>query len=156
MTALNYYNVGTVSIALNGTTATFAGGTTLLTNARADDTLIVDGYGPVDVVDVTDNNHVVIDKWPYAAVSGAAYKIRQNGLKRYSDAEISDDVVRLTEDLDSLGYIIFVSAVETVPNPGKGTRTNSRFSTLPIAGGRKLLGFGLCTCFRGRWCTRVL
>lgn len=115
-----YYNVGTVSIPLNGTIATFAGGALLESNAKADDTLIVDGFYPIDIVDIISDTQATIDKWPGVAVVAGAYKIRQNGLNRYSDADIAEDVLRIVDDLDSLGYIIFVSAVETTPNPRKG------------------------------------
>jgi hypothetical protein len=129
MAALDFYDVGTISIAAGATVANITGGPLLLSNVKADDTLIVDvpGCGPVDVVDVTDDNQIVIDKWPYAAVTNADYKVRKNGLNRYSDAVIAEAVVSLTEDLDSLGYITYVSAVELAPNPRKGDEEQLAF-----------------------------
>jgi hypothetical protein len=120
MTVIPYYDIGTVSIPLNATVATFAGGTLLLSNAKADDTLIVEGFFPVEIVDIIDDTHASIDEWPGPAVVAGDYKIRQNGLNRYSDPEISADIVRLVEDLDAAGYIIHVGAEETAPNPLSG------------------------------------
>ena len=115
------YSTGTVTIAANGTVVTAVSGAPLWnSNVMAFDTLMVAGYGPVKILGVTDDTHLTIAAWPYAAVTSAPYQIIQDSVLRFNGAQVSADVVELVGALDVDGFFIFVGAALSVPDPSKG------------------------------------
>lgn len=115
------YNIGTVSVANGDTVIVGSGGPLWESNGRAYDRISIDGFGECTILDVTDDNHLAIDPWPFATVpAGTDYKLLQTGLDRVTGAEQSAIVVDLVEALDSDGFIWFVGPDEAEPPPRKG------------------------------------
>lgn len=115
------YSTGTVSIAHGAQVVTGGGGPLWASNVMKFDTLVVDGFGPVSLLDVADDTHLSIAKWPYANVpAGTAYQILQTSPLRFSGSQTSAEVIRLTGALETDGFYIFVRSDQTVPDPSKG------------------------------------
>lgn len=115
------YDIGTVSVAKGDTVIVGSDGPIWSSNGRAYDRISIEGYGECTVLDVTDDNHLAIDPWPFATVpAGTDYKLLQTGVDRVTGAEQSAIVVDLVEALDSDGFIWFVGPDEAEPPPRKG------------------------------------
>lgn len=115
------YNIGTVSVDTGDTAIVGSGGPLWASNARAYDRISIEGYGECTILDVTDDNHLAIDPWPFDTVpAGSEYKIIQDGVDRVTGAEQSAIVVDLVSALDADGFIWFVNSDETGPPPRKG------------------------------------
>lgn len=115
------YATGTVAIGAAGVSVAGAGGPLWASNVQQFDKLIVDGFAGVDILGVTDDTHLVIAKWPFAAVpAGTAYQILQTSPLRFNGAQNSAEVIRLTGALETDGFYIFVRADQAGPDPSKG------------------------------------
>jgi hypothetical protein len=124
---INSYSTGTVAIGAAATAVVGVGTLWTDVNARAGDTLIVDGH-QVLIQDVTDATHLAIDAWPFTAVSaGASYKIVHNSPLRFAGAQAMVDVSALISALNTDGYIVVVLPTETVPNPSYGDENQYAF-----------------------------
>ena len=112
------YSTGTVAIAANATTIVGTGTVWSGVNVRPGDDIVVAGH-TVIVEDVTDTTHLVIDAWPYSAVSaGASYKIVQRSPLRFAGAQAMADVSSLVAVLNGMGTIYAVTG--SVPDPSIG------------------------------------
>ncbi|MGY3482212.1 hypothetical protein ACVW1C_000095 [Bradyrhizobium sp. USDA 4011] len=115
------YATGTVAIGAGGVSVAGAGGPLWASNVQQFDKLIVDGFAGVDILGVTDDTHLVIAKWPFAAVSaGTTYQILQTSPLRFNGAQSSAEVIRLTGALETDGFFVFVRSDRTEPDPSKG------------------------------------
>jgi hypothetical protein len=115
------YSTGTVSVAHGATVVAAASGSPVWTiNAFASDPLVIDGFGPVEIMGVTDDGHLTIEKWPYTSVVGSTYKILQIGTLRFAPAAMAVSVNRLVSALDADGFYIFVKSTATAPDTSKG------------------------------------
>ncbi|MGY3689933.1 hypothetical protein ACVIGA_000013 [Bradyrhizobium sp. USDA 3240] len=115
------YATGTVAIGAGAVSVASAGGPLWASNVQQFDKLIVDGFAGVDILGVTDDTHLVIAKWPFAAVpAGTKYQILQTSPLRFNGAQNSAEVIRLTGALEADGFYIFVRADQAGPDPSKG------------------------------------
>ncbi|GIQ73178.1 hypothetical protein [Bradyrhizobium sp. RD5-C2] len=115
------YATGTVAIGAGAVSVAGAGGPLWASNIQQFDKLIVDGFAGVDILGVTDDTHLVIAKWPFAAVpAGTAYQILQTSPLRFNGAQNSAEVIRLTGALEADGFYIFVRSDQAAPDPSKG------------------------------------
>jgi len=122
MTAIPSYAVGTVSVAANDTVVVGNGGPlwAQTANAMAGDDVVIDGHAVI-VQDVTDDNHLVIDPWPYADVAaGAKYKIVQRSPLRYAGGTAMAIVMQLLAGLNTAGLSIIVPPGAAAPDPSCG------------------------------------
>lgn len=117
---LGGYTTGTISIDAN---ATVAIGTSVIwnsANAREGDTLIVDGH-QVIVNSVNNVAELGIDAWPFAAVSGATYRLAYTSPLRYgANAQLAKDVSAVLAVLNATGFFMFVGIDEVNPDPSLG------------------------------------
>ncbi|UFX41783.1 hypothetical protein HAP47_0020995 [Bradyrhizobium sp. 41S5] len=115
------YATGTVAIGAGGVSVAGAGGPLWASNVQQFDKLIVDGFAGVDILGVTDDTHLVIAKWPFAAVpAGTKYQILQTSPLRFNGAQNSAEVIRLTGALETDGFFVFVRSDRATPDPSKG------------------------------------
>ncbi|MBR1206948.1 MULTISPECIES: hypothetical protein [unclassified Bradyrhizobium] len=115
------YATGTVAIGAGAVSVAGAGGPLWASNVQQFDKLIVDGFAGVDILGVTDDTHLVIAKWPFAAVpAGTVYQILQTSPLRFNGAQNSAEVIRLTGALETDGFFVFVRSDRTEPDPSKG------------------------------------
>ncbi|UGA47089.1 hypothetical protein HU230_0014025 [Bradyrhizobium quebecense] len=115
------YATGTVAIGAGAVSVAGAGGPLWASNVQQFDKLLVDGFAGVDILGVTDDTHLVIAKWPFAAVpAGTKYQILQTSPLRFNGAQNSAEVIRLTGALEADGFYIFVRADQAGPDPSKG------------------------------------
>jgi hypothetical protein len=99
VTAFNSYSAGTVSVAANATVVIGVGTAWGGINAKPGDDIVIAGH-TVIIIDVTDPTHLVIDPWPYTAVSaGSAYKIFWRSPLRYVGGQAMADVDTLIQTL---------------------------------------------------------
>jgi hypothetical protein len=113
------YSTGTVSIAANATSVVGVGSNWSGQNAIAGDVLVV-GADSVIISDVTDALHLVIDAWPFAAVTAASYKLYKVSPLRYAGGQAMAAVDTLVAALNTSGFYVFVGPTETVPDPSLG------------------------------------
>lgn len=115
------YSTDTIAIAANATSAVGTGSNWTGVNAMPGDTLVVAGFGPVEISDVTDATHLVIDAWPYAAVTaGTAYSIKKDLPLRFAVGQAMASVDTMVAALNTKGFYVFVGPDETVPDPSFG------------------------------------
>lgn len=120
MTAFPSYSTGTVAIGTSAIVIVGTGTSWSGVNVRPGDDIVVAGH-IVNVVDVTDTTHLVIDAWPYTAVTaGAAYKVYQNSPLRFLGGQAMVDVSNLVGALNTSGFFFFVPVGATVPDPSYG------------------------------------
>jgi hypothetical protein len=81
MAAFPSYSTGTVSIAANATSVVGTGSNWSGQNVKPGDFLVAGGQ-TVIIQDVTDATHLVIDAWPFGAVTDGTYKIYQMSVQR--------------------------------------------------------------------------
>ena len=118
--AVSTYSTGTVAIAANATSVVGTGSNWSGQNAMSGDLLVVDG-NTVIVQDVTDATHLVIDAWPFAAVtSGTAYKIYKVSPLRFVGAQAMAAVDQMVGALNTNGFYVFVPPDASVPDPSLG------------------------------------
>jgi hypothetical protein len=114
------YSTGTVSISANATAVVGVGSNWSGQNAMPGDLLVVAGQ-TVIVQDVTDALHLVIDAWPFTAVTaGAAYKLYKVSPLRFAGGQAMAAVDTLVSALNTSGFYVFVGPTETVPDPSLG------------------------------------
>lgn len=132
------YSTGTVSVAANGTTVTGVGTIWSGVNAKAGDTIYIDGVLPgIEIEDVTDTAHLTLPvPWAGGAKSGVAYKIVQNYPARVVGVAAAEGVGRLIAALDKNGFIHFVGPDETAPDPSLGDE--GQYGEQPSTGKRWL------------------
>jgi hypothetical protein len=104
MTDFPSYAFGTVTVAANGTVVTGAGTIWSGVNGRAGDDITIGG-NTVIVNDVTDDNHLVIDAWPYAAVTDGTYKITQRSPLRFVGGQAMADVSAMIARINTQGFV---------------------------------------------------
>jgi hypothetical protein len=120
MTAFPSYSTGTVAVTAGATT--IIGSSTIWSgiNVRPGDEIVIAG-NTVNVVDVTDTTHLVIDPWPYTTVAaGAAYKVYQKSPLRFAGGQVMVDVSTMVGALNTQGFIFFVKPTDTAPDPSYG------------------------------------
>lgn len=118
MTDFPSYAFGTVSVDAGGTVVT---GTDTLwsgVNARAGDDITIAGH-TVIVVDVTDETHLVIDAWPYDAVTDGTYKITQRSPLRFVGGQARADLTQLLATLKAKGLMWYLPDGLTEPDDAK-------------------------------------
>src|SRR5258708_1670168 len=100
MTAFPSYSTGTVAVANGATTIIGTGTIWSGVNVRPGDDIVIAGH-IVNVVDVTDTTHLVIDAWPYTTVTaGTAYKVYQRSPLRFVGGQAMADVSTLISMLN--------------------------------------------------------
>jgi hypothetical protein len=121
MTAFPTYSSGTVAIGASATTVVGTGSNWTGQNAMPGDTLVVAGFGPVEISDVTDALHLAIDAWPYAAVTaGTTYSIKKDSPLRFVGAQTAVAVDQMVTALNTNGLYVFVGPDLSVPDPSLG------------------------------------
>jgi hypothetical protein len=113
------YSTGTVSIAASATSVVGTGPNWTGQNAMPGDLLVV-GANTVIISDVTDATHLVIDAWPFAAVTAASYKIYKVSPLRFVGGLAMSAVDEMVAALDTSGFYVFVKPTDTVPDPSLG------------------------------------
>lgn len=113
MTDFPSYAYGAVTIAANGTVVTGTG--TVWSGARAGDDLVAGGH-TVIINDVTDDNHLAIDAWPYAALTDATYKIVYRSPLRFVGAEARVDLTLLLSTLKAKGLLWYLDPAYATPD----------------------------------------
>jgi hypothetical protein len=127
MTAFPSYSTGTVAVAANATVIIGASTIWSGVNVRPGDEIVIAG-NTVNVVDVTDTTHLVIDPWPYAAVAaGAAYKVYQKSPLRFVGGQVMVDVSTMVGALNTDGFYVFVPSTLTAPDPSLGNNGQYAF-----------------------------
>ncbi|MBR0962261.1 hypothetical protein [Bradyrhizobium japonicum] len=131
MTALVPYETGTVSVAADGTAVTGVGTIWSGTNVRPGDRFD-SGHFSALIVEVVDETHLTITPWPGSTLSGAPYKIWPNYPQRVVGAEAMATVNQLVAALDVDGFIWFVAADLTEPDPSLGN--DGQYADQPTTG----------------------
>ncbi len=127
MTAFPTYSTGTVAIGTSATAVVGTGSNWTGVNAMPGDLLVVGG-NTVIVQDVTDATHLVIDAWPYTAITaGTAYKLYKVSPLRFVGAQTSIQVDQLVSALDTNGFYVFVDPAASVPDPSLGQDSQYAF-----------------------------
>ena len=118
MTDVSTYSIGTVAISANGTTVAGSGSNWTGLNAMSGDTLSVAGFGQTKINSVTDATTLVIDAWPFGAVTaGTAYSIKKDSPLRFVGAQTAVAVDQMVTAINTNGFYVFVGSDETVPDP---------------------------------------
>jgi hypothetical protein len=121
MTAFPSYSTGTVAIGASATTVVGTGSNWTGQNAMPGDTFTVPGVGSIEINDVTDALTLVIDAWPFGAVTaGTAYNIKKDSPLRFAGGQAMVQVDALVTALDTKGFYWFVGPTEIVPDPSFG------------------------------------
>src|ERR1700730_10453330 len=101
MTAFPSYSTGTVAVTAGGTIVTGVGTIWSGINVRPGDEILIAGNAVI-VSDVTDPTHLVIDPWPYAAVTaGTVYKVYQQSPFRFAGGQAMADVSTLVAAINT-------------------------------------------------------
>ncbi|MET4199055.1 hypothetical protein ABIA95_003055 [Bradyrhizobium sp. LA8.1] len=124
MTALSSYDVGTVSVAADGTTVTGVSTLWLTAGNVKPGYFFTVGHFGVFITDVADDAHLTITRWPGATVSGATYSIWKVAQGAFN-TELLADVDRIVTALNANGYIVFVPPTLTAPDPSLGEENQS-------------------------------
>ncbi|MET4247570.1 hypothetical protein [Bradyrhizobium sp. LA6.7] len=119
MTALSSYDVGTVSVAADGTAVTGVSTLWLTAGNVKPGYFFTVGHFGVFITDVADDAHLTITRWPGATVSGATYSIWKVAQGAFN-TELLADVDRIVTALNANGYIVFVPPTLTAPDPSLG------------------------------------
>jgi hypothetical protein len=121
MADVSTYSTGTVSIGANATSVVGSGSNWTGQNAMSGDTLSVMGFGQIKINSVTDATHLVIDAWPFGAVSaGTAYSIKKDSSLRFVGAQTAVAVDKMVTALNTNGLYVFVGPDDTAPDPSLG------------------------------------
>jgi hypothetical protein len=121
MTAFPSYSTGTVAIAANATSVVGTGSNWTGVNAMSGDTFSVPGVGQIKINDSTDATHLVIDAWPFSAVTaGTAYSIKKDSPLRFAGGLAMSAVDTLVAALNTEGFYVFVPTAATAPDPSLG------------------------------------
>ena len=121
MTDVSTYSTGTVAISANSTTVAGTGSNWTGLNAMSGDTLSVAGFGQTKINSVTDATTLVIDAWPFGAVTaGTAYSIKKDSPLRFVGAQTAVAVDQMVTAINTNGFYVFVGSDETVPDPSLG------------------------------------
>lgn len=132
MTALASYSTGTVSVADGGTIVTNTGAIWSGTNARPGDILQIDEFQTI-IADVdADAGKLTVPPWGGGAQTDVAYTIWQVSPQRFAGAEAMGLVNRLVAALEADGFIWFVDADLTEPDPSVGDE--GQFAQQPSTG----------------------
>ncbi|SIO51219.1 hypothetical protein SAMN05443247_06906 [Bradyrhizobium erythrophlei] len=126
MTAFPSYSTGTVSVTAGGTVVTGVSTIWSGVNARPGDMIQI-GSGLALIADVTDTTHLVIPPWGGSTVSTAAYTIYQTSPLRFAGGQAMQDVSTLVAALNATGFIFFVGAGLSAPDPSYGN--NGQYAT---------------------------
>lgn len=118
MTDFPSYAYGTVTIDAAGTVITGTDTIWSGVNARAGDDITIDGH-TVIIVDVTDETHLVIDAWPYDAVTDAEYKITQRSPLRFVGGIARADLTQLLSTLKAKGLLWYLPEEYDEPDDAK-------------------------------------
>jgi hypothetical protein len=120
MTAFPTYETGTVQIDADATSIVGTGTTWTGNSAFPGDTIEVDGFGPIKIVDVTDATHLTIKPWPFAAVpAGTAYAIFKDSLQRFTAVQQAQSINDLIAQLHASGLMYYLDPAWTDPNLAK-------------------------------------
>jgi len=113
------YDIGTVSVAENGTVVT--GNSVIWSgNVKEGDFIVIDGAAMTMVLEVIDYNHIVIPEWRFGAKTDVEYAVYRNVPTRYEARQTVDDVAKLVTALNKEGFIWFVGPAESEPDPSNG------------------------------------
>jgi len=118
MTFSSYFT-GTVTIAAGGTTIAGTGANWTYPNASPGDIISVGGQIAV-VQDVTNATTLVIDAWPFAAVTNASYVLYKISPLRFVGGQAMADVSALVAALNTDGWYVFVPSSANGPDPSYG------------------------------------
>jgi hypothetical protein len=130
--AISTYSTGTVAIAANATSVVGTGSNWTGQNAMPGDFLVVAG-NTVMIQDVTDALHLVIDAWPYTAVTaGTAYSIKKSSPLRFAGGQTMVAVDQMVTALNTSGFFFFVGPTEAEPDPSFGN--DGQFAFQPSTG----------------------
>lgn len=128
------YSTGIVSVSNGGTVVTGSGSIWSGVNAKEGDFISIDGLDPILITEVTDTTHLKIPPWTGANKTAVPYVIYQNFVGRVVGVAAAQDVDRLVAALDKNGFIFFVGAAETEPDPSLGD--DGQYAEQPSTGKR--------------------
>lgn len=133
--SLPTYSTGTVSVSADGTIVTGIGTIWSGVNAKAGDSISIDGLEPVLIRDITDVTHLTLwAPWAGGAKTSVDYILIQNYPARVVGVAAAEDVGDMLAALQSVGPIFNVPADQAEPDPSFGA--DGQYAEQPITGKR--------------------
>jgi hypothetical protein len=122
------YDIGTISIANNGTVATGNGTHWTRSRLRKGDDILIDpdaGHPITIVLDVIDDGTIKLPKWVHGTKVNVPYIAFKRSTDRYTGDVGFDDIDGVVTALNHSGYVVTVPDSETEPSKAEG-RENQR------------------------------